>query len=43
MDVTKEQMDEILGIKGGKTIQNLQFSEIKYEKALDDYIRRHEN
>jgi hypothetical protein len=43
MDVTKEQMDEILGLKGGKTILNLQFSEIKHEKAFDDYIRKHEN
>ena len=39
----KEQIDEIFGLRGGRTIQNLQFSELKHEKALDEYIKRHEN
>lgn len=43
MDITKEQINNIFGLKDGKTIQNLKFSELKHEKALDEYIKRHEN
>ena len=43
MDITKKEMDDILGLRGRAKIEHMQFSDIKRDTAFDHYIEKHEN